>query len=113
QSFDPELTVMEPAIATSTGGAPIYRGVHCIDLADNDTLEHAATLLWDVTRVDPFAPDNCPHVSAEMRAVADAAFHAAPIDRTIAVLALAASADPRAFTRAADGRAMVGGRILR
>ena len=44
-----------------------------------------------------------------MRAVADAARHAAPIDRTIAVLALAASADPRAFTRAADGRAMVGG----
>ena len=48
-----------------------------------------------------------------MRAVAEAARHAAPIDRTIAVLALAASADPRAFTRAADGRAMVGGRILR
>ena len=48
-----------------------------------------------------------------MRAVAAAARDAAPIDRTIAVLALAASADPRAFTRAADGRAMVGGRILR
>ncbi|HKU04525.1 MAG TPA: citrate synthase, partial [Bradyrhizobium sp.] len=31
----------------------------------------------------------------------------------IAVLALAASADPRAFTRAPDGRAMVGGRIVR
>ena len=29
------------------------------------------------------------------------------------MLALAASADPRAFTRAADGRAMVGGRIMR
>ena len=25
----------------------------------NDKLEHAATLLWDVTTVDPFAPDNC------------------------------------------------------
>jgi citrate synthase len=70
-------------------------------------------LLWDVTGVDPFAPDNCPHISAEMREVAEAARGAAPIDRTIAVLALAASADPRAFTRAADGRAMVGGRILR
>ena len=46
-------------------------------------------------------------------AVADAARDAAPIDRTIAVLALAASADPRAFTRAAEGRAMVGGRIMR
>jgi citrate synthase len=52
-------------------------------------------------------------VSSEMRAVAEAARGAASIDRTIAVLALAASADPRAFTRAADGRAMVGGRIQR
>jgi citrate synthase len=48
-----------------------------------------------------------------MRAVADAARGANAIDRTIAVLALAASADPRAFTRADEGRAMVGGRIMR
>src|ERR1700682_5966863 len=113
KSFDPDLPVMDSAIATITEDGPIYRGVNCIDLAEKDTLEHAATLLWDVTGVDPFAEDNCPHVSDEMRAVAEAARHAAPIDRTIAVLALAASADPRAFTRAPDGRAMVGGRILR
>ena len=99
---------MDSAIATITEDGPIYRGVNCVDLAEKDTLEHAATLLWDVTGVDPFSADNCPLVSDEMRAVADAARAAAPIDRTIAVLALAASADPRAFTRAADGRAMVG-----
>jgi citrate synthase len=113
RSFDADLPVMDSAIATITEAGPIYRGVNCVDLADTETLEHAATLLWDVTGVDPFSPDNCPRVSGEMRAVADAARQAAPIDRTIAVLALAASADPRAFTRAADGRAMVGGRILR
>ena len=113
KSFDADLPVMDSAIATITEDGPIYRGVNCIDLAETDTLEHAATLLWDVTGVDPFAADNCPLLSDEMRAVAAAARRAAPIDRTIAVLALAASADPRAFTRAADGRAMVGGRILR
>src|SRR6202044_2060913 len=113
RSFDADLPVMDSAIATITEDGPIYRGVNCIELAETDTLEHAATLLWDVTGVDPFSPDNCPLVSAEMRSVAAAARHAAPIDRSIAVLALAASADPRAFTRAADGRAMVGGRILR
>ena len=112
RSFDADLPVMDSAIATITEDGPIYRGVNCIELAEKDTLEHAATLLWDVG-VDPFSRDNCPLVSGEMRAVADAARHAAPIDRTIAVLALAASADPRAFTRAAEGRAMVGGRILR
>jgi citrate synthase len=113
RSFDADLPVMDSAIATITEDGPIYRGVNCIDLAQKDTLEHAATLLWDVTGVDPFAPDNCPHVSDAMRAIAEAARQAAPIDRAIAVLALAASADPRAFTRAPDGRAMVGGRILR
>ena len=113
RSFDADLPVMDSAIATITEEGPIYRGVNCIDLAEKDTLEHAATLLWDVTGVDPFAEDNCPHVSDEMRAIAEAARQAAPIDRAIAVLALAASADPRAYTRAADGRAMVGGRILR
>jgi citrate synthase len=113
RSFDADLPVMDSAISTITEQGPIYRGVNCVDLAETDTLEHAATLLWDVSGVDPFAPDNCPLVSDAMRAVADAARAAAPIDRTIAVLALAASADPRAFTRAADGRALLGGRIMR
>src|ERR1700692_1456179 len=113
RSFDADLPVMDSAIATITEDGPIYRGVNCVDLAEKDTLEHTATLLWDVTGVDPFAPDNCPHVSDAMRAIAEAARQASPIDRAVAVLALAASADPRAFTRAPDGRAMVGGRLLR
>ncbi|MCA6108992.1 citrate synthase family protein [Bradyrhizobium cenepequi] len=113
RSFDADLPVMDSEIATITEDGPIYRGVNCVDLAEKDTLEHTATLLWDVTGVDPFGPDNCPFVSHEMRAIADAARRAAPIDRAIAVLALAASADPRAFTRAPDGRAMVGARIVR
>jgi citrate synthase len=113
RSFDADLPVMDSSIATITEAGAIYRGVNCIDLAEKDTLEHTATLLWDVTSVDPFAPDNCPEISDAMRTIAEAAHRAAPIDRAIAVLALAASADPRAFTRAPDGRAMVGGRIVR
>jgi citrate synthase len=113
RSFDADLPVMDSAIATITEDGPIYRGVNCVDLAERDTLEHAATLLWDVTGVDPFASDNCPSISQEMRAVTEAARGANAIDRTIAVLAFAASADPRAYTRASEGRAMVGGRIMR
>jgi len=113
KSFDPDLPVLDSAICTITEEGAIYRGVNCVDLAEKDTLEHAATLLWDVTGVDPFASDNCPVVSNEMRAIAEAARRAAPIDRAIAVLALATSADPGAFTRAPEGRAMVGARILR
>src|SRR5512138_1776097 len=113
RSFDADLPVMDSAVGTITEDGAIYRGVNCVDLSEKDTLEHTATLLWDVTSVDPFAPDNCPSVSDAMRTIAEAAHRAAPIDRAIAVLALAASADPRAFTRAPDGRAMVGGRIVR
>jgi citrate synthase len=113
RSFDADLPVMDSAIATITEQGAIYRGVNCVDLAEKDTLEHTATLLWDVTGVDPFAGDNRPEVSDAMRAIAEAARRAAPIDRAIAVLALAASADPHAFTRAPDGRAMVGARIVR
>jgi citrate synthase len=113
KSFDPDLPVMDSAIATITEEGAIYRGVNCVDLSERDTLEHTATLLWDVMGADPFAADNCPEVSDEMRAIAEAARRAAPIDRAIAVLALATSADPGAFTRAPEGRAMVGARILR
>jgi citrate synthase len=113
RAFDADLPVMDSSIATITEAGAIYRGVNCVDLSQKDTLEHTATLLWDVTSVDPFAPDNCPEVSDAMRTIAQAAQRAAPIERAIAVLALASSADPRAFTRAPDGRAMVGGRIVR
>ena len=113
RSFDADLPVMDTEISTITEEGAIYRGVNCVDLAENDTLEHTATLLWDVSEVDPFASDNQPALSEEMRMIGQAARRAAPIDRAIAVLALAASVDPRAFTRAPDGRAMVGGRIVR
>src|SRR6202158_5764517 len=96
KSFDADLPVMDSAIATLTEDGPIYRGVNCIELAEKDTLEHAATLLWEVAGGDRFSSENCPLGCGGMRAVADAARHAAPIDRTIAVLALAASADSRA-----------------
>jgi len=113
KSFDPDLPVLDSAISTITEAGAIYRGVNCVELAERDTLEHAATLLWDVTRVDPFAAENCPRISDEMHAIAEAARRAAPIDRAIAVLALATSADPGAFTRSPEGRAMVGARIMR
>jgi citrate synthase len=113
RSFDADLPVMDTAISTITEDGPVYRGVDCLALAETASLEHAATLLWDATSSDPFAPDNMPVMSPAMKAVTLATRDAAPIERAIAVLALAAEADPRAFTRAAEGRAMVGGRIMR
>jgi citrate synthase len=113
RSFDADLPALDTAVSTITEEGPVYRGVNCIALAEAATLEHAATLLWDAASVDPFAADNMPAVSPAMRAIAKAAASAPPIDRAIAVLALAAGADPRAYSRATEGRALVGGRILR
>src|SRR5712671_6727715 len=59
RNFDSDLPLMDSAICTITEDGPIYRGVNCIELAEKDTLEHAATLLWDVAGVDPFSQDNC------------------------------------------------------
>src|SRR3954447_16512291 len=72
RSFDADLPVMDTEISTITEEGAIYRGVNCVDLAENDTLEHTATLLWDVSEVDPFAPDNHPAISDEMRAIGQA-----------------------------------------
>ena len=58
RSFDADLPVLDSAIATITEDGPIYRGVNCIELAEKDTLEHAATLLWDVAGVDPFSQES-------------------------------------------------------
>src|SRR5262245_16163013 len=113
RSFDAELPVMDTAVSTITEEGPVYRGVDCVALSETASLEHAATLLWDATTIDPFAADNMPVMSATMKAIAHAAHDAAPIERAIAVLAVAADADPRGFVRAAEGRALVGGRIMR
>src|SRR3989440_9205439 len=40
RSFDGALPVMDSSIATITEDAPIYRAVHCIDLAGRGTLGH-------------------------------------------------------------------------
>ncbi|NPU14414.1 citrate synthase [Bradyrhizobium sp. 83002] len=113
RSFDADLPLFDSAVSTITEAGPIYRGVNCVELAERDSLEHAATLLWDVTAIDPFAADNLPAVSEEMKIIADAARRAAPIDRSISVLALATNADPSAFNRSPDGRALIGARIVR
>ncbi len=60
RSFDADLPVMDSAMATITEDGPIYRGVNCVDLAERDTLEHAATLLWDVSGRRPVRAGQLP-----------------------------------------------------
>jgi citrate synthase len=108
-----DLPVMDSAISTITEEGPIYRGVRAVTLAESATFEQCATLLWDAKTVDPFARTNLPVISPAMRGVLTATRDAPPIDRVIAVLSLAAEADPRAYNSVAEGRAATGARILR
>jgi citrate synthase len=108
-----DLPVMDSAVSTITEEGPIYRGVRAVTLAESATFEQCASLLWDAKAVDPFAKSNLPVISTAMRGVMAATRDAPPIDRVIAVLSLAADADPRAYNSAAEGRAATGARILR
>ncbi|HEY2067984.1 MAG TPA: citrate synthase family protein [Rhizomicrobium sp.] len=108
-----DLPVMDSAVSTITEEGPIYRGVHAVALSQKATFEQAATLLWDAKAFDPFAKSNLPIVSPAMKKILDAARDAAPMDRAVAVLSLAAEADPRAYNSVSEGRAAVGARILR
>jgi citrate synthase len=113
KSFDNELPILDSAISTITEEGSIYRGVNSAPLSEKATLEQAATLLWDAKSSDPFAKSNLPLISPAMRAVLDATGNALPVARAVSVLALAAEADPRAFSRSAEGRAEIGARIMR
>jgi len=108
-----DLPVMDSAVTTITEDGPVYRGVNAVALSARATFEQAATLLWDASAPDPFAGGNLPAVSQTMRAVLLATRDAEPIDRTVAVLAVATASDPRAYNSAKEGRAATGARILR
>jgi len=89
------------------------QGLRAVALSEQATLEQAATLLWDAGASNPFAKSNMPVVSPTMRKILDATREAQPVDRAVAVMALAASADPRAYNSAPEGRAATGARIMR
>lgn len=110
---DADLPVLDSAITDISREGPLYRGTLATQLADRASLEHVATLLWDASASDPFAATNMPFVSPAMSEILKAAHDAKPVDRTMAVLALASEADPQAFSRTPEGRAATGARILR
>lgn len=108
-----DVPILDTEVSTITDAGPIYRGVSAVALSETATLERAATLLWGTNGADPFSKANLPEVSSAMVAILAAAREATPVERTVAVLALASSADPRAFNSVPEGRAATGARIMR
>lgn len=108
-----DAPVMDSAVSTISEAGPIYRGVPAVALAEEGSLEQAATLLWGVDAADPFDPANMPVVGDAMRSIGAATKAAGPLSRAIAVLAVAGETDPRAFNRTPTGRAQTGARVMR
>lgn len=105
--------VLDTAICTLTERGPIYRGALATSLAAHATLEQTATLLWNASGPDPFAPSNMPVLSAPMEGVLGGLRGEGGIARAVAVLALASDADPRAFNRSEQRRWEIGARAMR
>ncbi|MBV9330144.1 MAG: citrate synthase family protein [Alphaproteobacteria bacterium] len=108
-----DLPVLDSKISTLTEDGPIYRGVNAVALSETASLEQAASILWDASQSDPFSRSNLPLLSPAMETILEATREASPLERTISVLALATSADPRSFNGRSDGRAATGARIMR
>lgn len=109
----PDQPVLDTAVSAITDDGPIYRGVQAVGLSRSASLEQTATLLWDISDGDPFAPDNLPELNAAMQGLIFTPDKGAALSRAAAVLALAADADPLAFNVSLDGRARIGARIMR
>ncbi len=108
-----EPAVLDSAVSCLSEEGPIYRGVLAVDLAAHATLEEVATLLWDESGSDPFAPLNLPITSQAMDEVQVASRAQPPLVRALTQLALASEGDLAAYNRSREGRARVGARLLR
>lgn len=108
-----EGPVLESSISTITTQGPLYRGVLAVDLAQQASLEEAATLLWNTNEANPFSAANMPPETEPLQSIRDALKAQPPIVRAIALASLASEADPRAFNRSPKGRAETGARVMR
>jgi citrate synthase len=101
------LPVMDSSITLIADGGLYYRGVSAVDLAQGAGLEEVASLLWAV-KEDPFAQTHDPYPGLpSLPENLDFA------ERAIALLAMAQSCDPAAFTSGPGALAATGGRIVR
>jgi citrate synthase len=110
---DADLPVLDSAITEITPEGPLYRGTPASLLSERASFENVATMLWNASSSDPFSSANMPSVSSAMAEVWRVSQDSDPVDRAIAVLALAAHADRHSFNRTSEGRAATAARVVR
>ncbi len=104
--------VLESEITLIEDGTLYYRGRDAVRLAEASSLETVAALLWQIGETDPFA-EPPPAVDADLRRAVGGLATLPAIDRTAALLPVAAQKDPQALGRTPTGLHRTGARLLR
>jgi citrate synthase len=104
--------VLESSLTLIENGRLYYRGRDVEALARTVSLEETAKVLWDCDD-RPFAPDNLPPMTAELRRAWLAAATLSPIDRCLVVLPAAAAVDHSSWVEDRAAMLETGVRVLR
>ena len=105
--------VLDSAITLILDGRLYYRGRDATVLARQASIRELAALLWQADAATVFAPDNLPAPGVGFAAARRAVAGLQPLERCLALLPIAATADPRALDIAPEAVARTGARILR
>ncbi|EIT70798.1 MULTISPECIES: citrate synthase [Hydrocarboniphaga] len=102
----------QTAITLLTEDGTYYRGQSVIGLAETESLESVAGLLWQADPAEIFSgrlPKPAPHQKKILASLSSAL----PMDRALALLPLLERANPRAFDTSAAGFAQAGADAVR
>lgn len=104
--------ILRSKISYTDGERLFYRGIDCVDLAKNRSVERVAALIWDDVDRSSFA-EPAPTLTPLARAVRAELARARPLTACQAILPLLDDGDPQAFDRSKAASGRVGARLLR
>lgn len=104
--------VSETQITVITEEGPFYRGHSAITLAETETAESVAALLWDADQGAIF-PGEPPRTSEVISAYLPSLTELSPIDKAMAIFPIIERENPRAYDLTPAGFARTAGEVMR
>jgi citrate synthase len=107
--------VLESGITMIDGGRLYYRGRDVLDLAEKNSIEEVAALIWtgDETMAPALFPPEMPGLAPQILSVMDSVAGLTPVEVFQVLLPVAAAEDPAAYDLRPGAVAHTGARILR
>jgi citrate synthase len=107
------IPVLDSSITLIADGKLYYRGSDAALLARNSSLEQVAAMLWGCRDVQPFTRDAVPKLSPAVARMIDELAAIPRIERSLAILRVAALDDPSIYNMTDRGLAATGARLFR